>query len=59
MTWYGDQHVNVDPGEVLSLPISLGASGDELSAPITTITFEIKNNDQQVIKAESRFFKPL
>ena len=59
VTWYGDQHVNVDPGEVLSLPISLGASGDELSAPITTITFEIKNNDQQVIKAESRFFKPL
>lgn len=59
VTWYGDQHVNVDPGEVLSLPISLGASGNELSAPITTITFEIKNNDQQVIKAESRFFKPL
>ncbi|WP_122033465.1 cytochrome c oxidase accessory protein CcoG [Aliivibrio sp. EL58] len=59
VTWYGAQDVNVDPGEVLSLPISLGANGDELSAPITTITFEIKNNDQQVIKAESRFFKPL
>ena len=59
VTWYGDQSVNVKPGEVLSLPMSLGASDDELSTPITTITFEIKNSDQQVIKAESRFFKPL
>ncbi|MGR6860213.1 cytochrome c oxidase accessory protein CcoG [Aliivibrio salmonicida] len=59
VTWYGSDSVNVDPGEVFSLPISLGISADNLTAPITTIIFEIKNDDQQVIKAESRFFKPL
>ncbi|PQJ83153.1 cytochrome c oxidase accessory protein CcoG [Aliivibrio sifiae] len=59
VTWYGSNSVNVDPGEVFSLPISLGISADNLTTPITTIVFEIKNNEQQVIKAESRFFKPL
>lgn len=59
VTWYGSNSANVNPGEVFSLPISLGISADNLTAPITTIIFEIKNDDQQVIKAESRFFKPL
>ena len=59
VTWYGSNSANVNPGEVFSLPISLGISADNLTAPITTIVFEIKNDDLQVIKAESRFFKPL
>ncbi|MUK28276.1 cytochrome c oxidase accessory protein CcoG [Aliivibrio fischeri] len=59
LTWYGSQRVNVKAGEVLSLPISLGASETELNKTITTIEFEIANSDGQVIKAESRFFKKL
>ena len=59
VTWYGSEKISVEPGEVFSLPISLGVSSDNLTTAITTIIFEIKNDDQQVIKAESRFFKPL
>lgn len=59
LTWYGAQRVNVKAGEVLSLPMSLGASETELNKTITTIEFEITNSDGQVIKAESRFFKKL
>ena len=58
-TWYGPQNVNVKPGEVLSVPMSLGTSSENLTKTITTIVFEIKNDDEQVIKTESRFFKPL
>ncbi|MCP3698626.1 MAG: cytochrome c oxidase accessory protein CcoG [Aliivibrio sp.] len=59
LTWYGEQSVNVDAGEVLSVPMSLGAQATELSKTITTIEFKITNSDGQTIKAESRFFKKL
>ncbi|MDD9180472.1 MULTISPECIES: cytochrome c oxidase accessory protein CcoG [Aliivibrio] len=59
LTWYGEQSVNVNAGEVLSLPMSLGAQDTELSKTITTIEFKITNSDGQAIKAESRFFKKL
>jgi cytochrome c oxidase accessory protein FixG len=53
--WYGKQTVQVKPGEVLNLPISLGVSESSLSSPITTINFIITDAQQFSLQVESRF----
>ena len=59
MSWYGKQSVSVDPGEVFSLPMSLGIDADELNSPITKIEFQLSNGDHFTLSAESRFIKKL
>ncbi len=57
--WYGPQTISVQPGEMRSLPISLGAESSSLEKPITSIEFILKNDQQEMIQSESRFFKKL
>ena len=38
VTWYGNQTIQVDPGEVLNLPISLGVATENLNSPVSTST---------------------
>lgn len=57
--WYGAQTITVKSGEVLSLPISLGVDPDELTKPISTIQFNLENNNDDHIQTESRFIKKL
>ncbi|EHD2242502.1 cytochrome c oxidase accessory protein CcoG [Vibrio vulnificus] len=60
VTWYGKQTIQVNPGEVLNLPLSLGVDPEKLSSPISTIQFILddKSNDF-TIEVESRFIKKL
>lgn len=57
--WYGSQTITVKAGEVLSLPISLGAAPDELAKPISKIQFNLENSNNEQIQTESRFIKKL
>jgi len=57
--WYGKQTVAVDPGEVLNLPISLGADPEKLSSPVSTIQFILSDNEEFTMEVESRFIKKL
>ncbi|WP_428771920.1 cytochrome c oxidase accessory protein CcoG [Vibrio sp.] len=59
VSWYGKQTVEVNPGEVLSLPMSLGVDPDSLSTPVATIEFILSDNDDFTIEVESRFIKKL
>ena len=58
-SWYGKQSVSVDPGEVFSLPMSLGINADELESPIAKIEFQLSTGDNFTLSAESRFIKKL
>ncbi|MGC9403928.1 cytochrome c oxidase accessory protein CcoG [Vibrio genomosp. F10] len=58
-TWYGRQTVQVKPGEVLNLPMSLGVNPDNLTSSVTTIQFILSDNDDFSIEVESRFIKKL
>ncbi|MEZ9630764.1 cytochrome c oxidase accessory protein CcoG [Vibrio breoganii] len=57
--WYGRQTINVSPGEVFNLPISLGMDPEQLSSSVTTIHFELEDQHGFSIEVESRFIKQL
>ncbi|WP_261816316.1 cytochrome c oxidase accessory protein CcoG [Vibrio gallicus] len=57
--WYGRQTINVAPGEVFSLPISLGVNPDELSSSVTHIEFILNDAQGFSTVTESRFIKQL
>ncbi|KII78942.1 cytochrome c oxidase accessory protein CcoG [Vibrio renipiscarius] len=59
VSWYGKQTVQVAPGEVSNLPMSLGVPADKLSSPVTTIQFILSDSDQFTLSVESRFIKKL
>lgn len=59
VSWYGKQTVNVAPGEVLTLPMSLGVQQDNLSSSVSTIQFILSDSEQFTISVESRFIKNL
>lgn len=59
VSWYGKQTVQVAPGEVFNLPMSLGVPADKLSSPVTTIQFILSDSDQFTLSVESRFIKKL
>ena len=58
-TWYGKQIITVEPGEVLSLPISLGIDPEKLISPVSKIQFILSDNDEFTMKVESSFIKKL
>ncbi len=53
--WYGKQKVRVSPGEVLNIPVSLGANFESLNNSVTTIEFILTDSEQFTVKTESRF----
>jgi cytochrome c oxidase accessory protein FixG len=59
VTWYGKKTVQVEPGEVLNLPLSIGADPQQLDSPVTTIQFILTDNGDFSIEVESRFIKKL
>ncbi|MEH0667675.1 cytochrome c oxidase accessory protein CcoG [Vibrio scophthalmi] len=59
VTWYGKQTVQVAPGEVLNLPMSLGVDPDNLSSPVATIQFILSDSQDFTTQVESRFIKKL
>ncbi|MDG2609335.1 cytochrome c oxidase accessory protein CcoG, partial [Vibrio parahaemolyticus] len=60
VSWYGKQTIQVEPGEVLNLPMSLGADPDKLNSAITTIQFILTDKSNEfTIEVESRFIKKL
>lgn len=59
MKWYGRQTVQVSPGEVFSLPITLGADPSELDSAVTRIEFKLDDQQGFTINTESRFIKQL
>ena len=60
VSWYGKQTIQVEPGEVLNLPMSLGADPDKLDSAITTIRFILTDKSNEfTIEVESRFIKKL
>lgn len=59
VSWYGKQTVQVAPGEVLNLPMSLGVDPDNLSSSVSTIQFILSDSEDFTIAVESRFIKKL
>ncbi|MBA5764137.1 cytochrome c oxidase accessory protein CcoG [Vibrio sp. 404] len=59
VSWYGKQTVQVAPGEVLTLPMSLGVNPENLSSPVSTIQFILSDSEQFTVTVESRFIKQL
>jgi cytochrome c oxidase accessory protein FixG len=59
VSWYGRQTIQVAPGEVLSLPMSLGVNPDTLSSPVSTIQFILSDSGNFTVQVESRFIKKL
>ncbi|WP_418113685.1 cytochrome c oxidase accessory protein CcoG [Vibrio scophthalmi] len=59
VSWYGKNTVTVAPGEVLTLPMSLGMQADNLSSPVSTIQFILSDSEQFTLSVESRFIKKL
>ncbi|WP_406732348.1 cytochrome c oxidase accessory protein CcoG [Vibrio scophthalmi] len=59
VSWYGKNTVTVAPGEVLTLPMSLGMQADNLSSPVSTIQFILSDSEQFTLLVESRFIKKL
>ena len=59
ITWYGNQTIQVQPGEVVNLPISLGVATENLSSPVATIQFILTDSNQFTVEVESRFVKKL
>lgn len=60
--WHGPQTVNVQAGEVFSLPISLAVDTYEMEQRIADITFVMEResgDEQKVVTAESRFITDL
>ena len=59
VSWYGKRTVNVAPGEVYNLPMSLSVNPDNLRSPVTTIQFILSDSEDFTIEVESRFIKKL
>jgi polyferredoxin len=59
VSWYGKQTIEVNPGEVLNLPTSIGVAEKNLSSAITTIQFILTDSSQFSLEVESRFIKKL
>lgn len=59
VSWYGKQTIEVKPGEVLSLPMSLGVNPDKLGSSVSTIQFILSDSNQFTIEVESRFIQKL
>ncbi len=59
VSWYGRQTIQVDPGEVLNLPMSLGVNPETLDSPVSTIQFILSDSQDFTISVESRFIKKL
>jgi cytochrome c oxidase accessory protein FixG len=59
VTWYGKQSIEVAPGEVLNLPISIGVSTENLNSPVSTIQFILTDSNQFTVEVESRFVNKL
>ncbi|MBD1577294.1 MULTISPECIES: cytochrome c oxidase accessory protein CcoG [Vibrio] len=57
--WYGSQKITVPPGELISQPISLAVSPDELNSPIIKFEFILTDSEQFSLPVESRFIKKL
>ncbi|CAM4119141.1 cytochrome c oxidase accessory protein CcoG [Vibrio neonatus] len=57
--WYGRQTINVSPGEVFNLPMSLGMDPQQLSSAVTKIEFTLEAEEGFTIDVESRFIKQL
>ncbi len=58
-SWYGKQTVQVQPGEVLNLPMSLGIDPQKLPSAVTKIQFILSDNQDFTMMVESRFIKKL
>lgn len=59
VSWYGKQTIQVAPGEVLTLPMSLGVNPENLNSPVSTIQFILSDSEQFTVTVESRFLKNL
>lgn len=57
--WYGSQTITVPAGQLISQPISLAVSPDELTSPIAKFEFILSDNDGFSLAVESRFIKKL
>jgi len=56
LSWQGEQHITVAPGEVYSVPISLAVDPYDLEAAISTIRFTATADDGETqMTQESRF----
>lgn len=53
--WYGPRSVDVQPGEVLSVPISLGIHFKAITKPVSEIMFKMQDNKHTTTHSESRF----
>ena len=58
-SWYGKRTVGVAPGEVFTLPMSLGVQAENLSSAVSTIQFILSDSEQFTIAVESRFITQL
>tara|TARA_Y100001956_G_scaffold2998_1_gene2986 strand:+ start:2581 stop:3999 length:1419 start_codon:yes stop_codon:yes gene_type:complete len=58
-SWYGKKTVQVDPGEVLNLPMSLGVNPGNLDSSVSKIQFILSDSEDFTIAVESRFIKKL
>ncbi|MCG3759941.1 cytochrome c oxidase accessory protein CcoG [Vibrio cincinnatiensis] len=59
VSWYGRQQVNVKPGEMVNVPLSLGVAPENLPSTVTTIQFILSDSQSFSTEVESRFIKPL
>lgn len=59
VSWYGKQTVQVAPGEVLTLPMSLGVNPENLDSAVSTIQFILSDSEEFTVTVESRFLKNL
>ncbi|EPE37280.1 cytochrome c oxidase accessory protein CcoG [Candidatus Photodesmus anomalopis] len=57
ISWYGKRLVQVRPGEVYNVPLSLGIYPDRLNLPVTKIQFIISDDEDFNVSVESRFIK--
>lgn len=59
ITWYGQQSVQVAPGEVRNFPVSLAIDPEKLNSPVSTIRFVLTDKSLFSVEVESRFVKAL
>ncbi|OEF26051.1 cytochrome c oxidase accessory protein CcoG [Vibrio rumoiensis] len=57
--WYGSQTITVPAGQLVSEPLSLAVSPDELASPIVKFEFILSDSDGFTLNVESRFIKKL
>ncbi|MGF1726459.1 cytochrome c oxidase accessory protein CcoG [Photobacterium nomapromontoriensis] len=60
LQWHGRQTVNLNAGEIYTLPVSLSIDPQQLNAPIVDITFSLtRQSDASTISTENRFIGQL